>query len=128
MFNRVADLHENDIKFGYMDINTLGVAAKKKMLGLVTEILPSVAFNLAENRQLAFDESSPVNFQNLNIFINDFKQDRVGSFVNKSMHPIDPELEASLASIDSITRDRYDELVFTEGNDVLVLYYSTFNN
>ena len=61
-------------------------------------------------------------------FIQDFTEDKVGSFVNSSKHTVDPELEASLASVEKINRAQYEDLVFEEGNDVLVLFYSTYNN
>jgi len=57
MLERVAENHEESIKFGYVDVHEQGLGAKRRALGLVTEILPAVAFNLFENRQLAFDES-----------------------------------------------------------------------
>lgn len=128
IFKQVAEKWEDDIKFGWMDTQDPMVAAKKSSIGLVTEILPAIAFNLQEDRQLAFDEGKPITYDNLMIFVQDFKENRVGQFINKASHSIDPKLEASLANVIKITREDYEELVYTEGTDVLVLFYSTFNN
>lgn len=45
-FKRVAENWEEQVKFGWMDMNEPAVAAKKSSIGLVTEILPAIAFNL----------------------------------------------------------------------------------
>jgi len=85
MFERVAEVYEDVIKFGWMDC-TEPIKAKKQALGLVTEILPAVAFNLLEDRQIAFDEGKVLNEQNLKEFVQNFLENKVSQFINKPTH------------------------------------------
>lgn len=127
MFERVAEVYEDVIKFGWMDC-TEPIKAKKQALGLVTEILPAVAFNLLEDRQIAFDEGKVLNEQNLKEFVQNFLENKVSQFINKPTHQIDPELLKGYSNVDRITMEQFDSLVLTEGYDVCVMFYSSFNN
>lgn len=62
------------------------------------------------------------------MFVQDFTENKVGNFINKASHTVDPKLETSLSKVQVITREDYEELAYTEGTDVLVLFYSTFSN
>ena len=83
MFERVAEVYEDVIKFGWMDCTEEHIKAKKQALGLVTEILPAVAFNLLEDRQIAFDEGKVLTEQALKEFVQNFLENKVSQFINK---------------------------------------------
>jgi hypothetical protein len=101
----VAEDFEDLIRFAWLDATVEHVKEKKRALGLFTEILPAVAFNLMENRQIAFDEGKPVNYQNLKEFVQNFLEDKVGNFRNKPQHNVDPELMAKYTDVEKIGLD-----------------------
>mmetsp|Transcript_16906 Transcript_16906/g.30271 ORF Transcript_16906/g.30271 Transcript_16906/m.30271 type:complete len:534 (+) Transcript_16906:14256-15857(+) len=123
-FERVAEIFEDQVKFVWM----YGHEQKKTMrsLGLLEEVYPSVAFNLNENRQLAFDQKLPITRDNLHAFVQAFiegKRDALNTEKGKNS-----EIEQAYRDTVQLTAAEFDSKVLREGNDVCVLFYSSVDS
>lgn len=129
LLSDVASVHEDKIKFVWVDGTTDLNKKRRKALGLVTEILPSVAFNLLENRVLPFNESKPLNYKTLMDFIDEFLRNQAKSVVHSSLAPmVNPKIESSFNETPMLSLETFPVEVLTEGYDVCVLFYSSHNS
>lgn len=128
MFAKVADIFENQVKFVWVDGTDPIMKQKKRALGLVTEILPAVAFNLLEDRTLPFDEAKPLTYDNLLGFVRDYVEHRVVSRRNKPEKLGNKELEEAYRNTPRLHTVDFEKEVLQEGYDVVVLFFSSFGN
>lgn len=121
MFERVAEIFEDQVKFVWMD----GVEQKKNMkgLGLLENVLPSIAFNLNENRQLSYDQKLPITRDNLHAFVQAFLEGKRDALNSKESS--NSEVDGAYKYTDQLTAAEFDSKVLREGLDVCVLFYSS---
>ena len=128
MFEKVAAIFEDEIKFVWLDGTEETNRKRKRALGLVTENLPGVAFNLLDARTVPFDEATELNKENLISFVYDFLDHKLGSKNNPAVHSIDPEYETLYKDTPKLQAADFKDKVLSEGYDILVLFYSSFKD
>jgi hypothetical protein len=128
MFEKVAAMFEDKIKFGWLDGTESTNRKRKRALGLVTEKLPGVAFNLLDARTVPFDEATELSKENLISFVHDFLDHKLESRNNPAVHTVDPEFESLYKDTPKLQFADFKDRVLSEGYDVLVLFYSSFKD
>lgn len=101
---------------------------RKRKLGLVTEILPAMSFNLLDERIIPFDEGKDITFDNISLYVSEFLENKLESIRNKPKRSTDTELRKSYKDTPPLLYSEFHSKVLTEGTDVLVLFYSSYNN
>mmetsp|Transcript_25797 Transcript_25797/g.25340 ORF Transcript_25797/g.25340 Transcript_25797/m.25340 type:complete len:275 (-) Transcript_25797:66-890(-) len=127
IFKKVARDFEDHIKFVWLDGTEEVNKQRKRKIGLVTEILPSLAFNLADGRIYPYLEGKPITRESIAEFVTEFLENK-HSVKNVPDYKPDIELEKKYKDTPIVTRETFDELVLGEGFDVLVLFYSSHKN
>mmetsp|Transcript_14439 Transcript_14439/g.14484 ORF Transcript_14439/g.14484 Transcript_14439/m.14484 type:complete len:349 (+) Transcript_14439:603-1649(+) len=127
ILTKVARDFDEDIKFVWMDGTDPMIKQRKKKLGLVTEILPSMAFNVLDDRILPYKEGQPITESSIRLFVSDFIENRLSSKNIADIRP-NPELESKYSDTPIVTMDQFEEKVLSEGTDVLLLLYSSYQN
>jgi len=127
MFKKVARDFEDQVKFVWMDGSSPTNKARKKDLGLTTEILPSLAFNLNDKRIFPFDENKPLTKDSVARFVQDFLENKLVPGTKKTTQA-DPEFEEIYKDTPKLKLGEFEEKAFEEGKDVLLLLYSSHNN
>ena len=74
----------------WLDGSTEENKARKRKIGLVTEILPSMAFNLLDGRIISFDESAELTQESIAAFAADFLDGKLKSTGKKPTWKVDP--------------------------------------
>lgn len=123
LYTKSARNFDDKVKFTWADGTSEEYLLKRRKLGLVTEILPSIAFNLGTKDIYPYPESEEITEEKLEKFVQ--------GFLDGKKYPPQPKISSKNSLMDncaSISREEFDEKVLTEGYDAVFLVYSTFNN
>jgi hypothetical protein len=123
---KVAENHWGAVSIAWVDGSSDINKEKRKELGLMTDKLPAAAFNLQDERIFPFDENAPFTYENLNKFVQAFRDNRlVPKASPKVASKVAYEIETILGLIIGLTRENFQEKVLTEGEDVCVFFFSS---
>jgi hypothetical protein len=127
-YEKAARDFEKIINFVWMEGTTEVSKEKRKSVGLVTEKLPAMAFNLLDGRVFPFDESKNITLKAIKHFCANFLENKLKQgvktpgFKGKNL-----EIEQKFRNTKGITMNELDQLVFQDGTDVMLLVYESNN-
>ena len=114
------------INFVWMDGTTETSKEKRKTVGLVTENLPAMAFNLLDGRVFPYDESKNITLKGIKYFCANFLENKLKQGVKKTgFKGKNMEIEQKFRNTKSIAMNDLDQLVFQDGTDVMLLVYES---
>ena len=122
-FARTASKFEDIIKFVWLNGTNPEYIEKKKRLGLITEILPSIAFNSRNSVNYPFPEGKEINEANLDAFVQDYLDKKTNKYVSEYT-PSNIQMPYCL----TITGDEFRNVVLQPNFDSVVLLYSSHNS
>lgn len=128
MFTKAARDFENDVKFVYLDGNEPVNIQRRRKLGLITDMLPSLAFNLADGRVYPHDESKEITKESILSFVTEFLEHKEQKGTIVSNYKQDYEIETLYRNTPILTKENFEKVALTEGDDIFVLFYSSSNN
>ena len=100
---------------------------KKKSVGILTDVLPAMAFNLIDTRVFPFDYTKEINSENLKKFIFDFLNNKLKPGAKQTMRQQNPEIEEKYKDTPYISADLIHSKILDEGTDVMLLIYDSSN-
>ena len=115
------------IHFVWMDGNKPISQEKRKSIGLVTNKLPAMGFNLLDGRVFPFDENKEITLKSIQHFCANFLENKLKEGPKKVSKGRGTDAEGKLGNIKSIVGDDLEGLVFKEGTDVMLLIYESNN-
>ena len=126
IYEKVARDYEKMINFVWMDGTTETSKEKRKTVGLVTENLPAMAFNLLDGRVFPYDESKNITLKGIKYFCANFLENKLKQGVKKTgFKGKNMEIEQKFRNTKSIAMNDLDQLVFQDGTDVMLLVYES---
>lgn len=128
MFTKVARDFEHSIKFVWMDGNDPVIMQRKRKLGLITKILPSLAYNLLDDRIIPYPESQPITENGIRSFVVDFLDNKLKSVSKISDNKPSLDFEKKYSETPIVYMENFEEKVLQEGVDVVLLIYSSFES
>ena len=123
VLRKVSRKFEEKIKFMWLDATNPEYIKKKKALGLVTEILPSFAFNSRNRANYPYPEGNEVNESSVSQFAQAFLDGKKNTYVSK----YSPQ-NITLDSCEVVGGEDFEETVLLQGYDALFLVYSSHNS
>jgi Thioredoxin-like domain len=122
LFKKVSRNYIDKVKFVWVDGTKPDVIIKRKKLGLVSDKLPSVAFNLGSYDISPFPESKEITEERLDYFVKSFLDGK--KYAPKEIN-VKNELVPECAHVN---RDEFKDKVLVEGYDSIFLLYSSDNH
>lgn len=122
---KVAENAREKVVIAWVDGTNEIYKEKRKTLGLMGDTLPAAAFNLKDDRILPFDESLPLTYDRLNLFVLDFINNRLTPKPSPNSKRHSYEFDTILAQVPALTFAEFPEKAATEGEDVCILFYSS---
>lgn len=126
-YEKTARDFNQHIHFVWMDGNKPISQGKRKSVGLVTDNLPAMAFNLLDGRVFPFDENKEITLKSIQHFCVNFLENKLKEGPKKTSKGRNPEIEGKFGNTKGIKADDLDSLVFKEGTDVMLLIYESNN-
>ena len=123
IFTKSALKFEDRVKFTWINSTSQDYLEKKHRLGLITKILPAVAFNSRNLVNYPFPEGKEINEKNLDYFVQDFLENKKNSYVS-----VYTPQDIDLSNCQTLSGEDFYEKVTQEGFDAAVLLYSSHNN
>ena len=123
IYKKVARKVTNFIKFVWADGTSAEYILKRRKLGLVSDNLPGIAFNLVTRNIYPYPEDLEITESNLDGFINDFIEGR----------PYVPHIKQesktnNMPNCDNLSLEEFEAKALTEGFDTVFLVFSSVND
>ncbi|OMJ95175.1 hypothetical protein SteCoe_1551 [Stentor coeruleus] len=125
IYERIARDSYGDIGYLWMDGKQPNNAEKKRAVGIITDKLPALAFNLLDGRVFPFDETKEITKKSISIFIENFRNNKLESGAHKGLRTKSGELENKYKNTPYLKYDELEEKVLSEGTDVMLLIYDS---
>lgn len=125
MYEKIARDSHRDIGYLWMDGKQPGNVEKKRAVGIITDKLPALAFNLLDGRVFPFDENKEITKKSIGIFIENFRNNKLESGAHKGLRMKSGELETKFKNTPYLKYDEVEEKVLSEGTDVMLLIYDS---
>lgn len=122
-YKKSARKFEGKVRYSWLDASKPDYIEKRRRLGLVTEILPSLAFNSRNQISYPFPEGMEFNEKNIDNFVQgyiDGKKSNLPTFYTPK--------DINLSSCKSLKYDDFEDLVYEKGTDVVIFLYTSHNH
>ncbi|OMJ91361.1 hypothetical protein SteCoe_6157 [Stentor coeruleus] len=122
-YKKSARKFEGKIRYSWLDASKPENLEKRRRLGLVTEILPGIAFNSRNQIAYSFPEGMEFIEKNIDNFVQGYID---GKKLN--LPTIYTPKDINLLSCKSLKYDDFEDMVYEEGIDVVVFLYTSHNH
>ena len=120
IYTRVARNFQDKVTFTWVDGTSPDYVLKRRKLGLVTDFLPGIAFNLGSREIYPYSESKSITEENLDKFVQGFI-DGKPYVPNKAVKARDP----AMPNCTPLSRDEFPDYALKDGYDAVFLVYSS---